>query len=99
MKKDPQASVTRIAKFIEADVSESVIDKVVAETCFDSMKKDDLANYSFSDKMAKPGLGDFMRKGEVGDWRNHLTTEQSAEIDQLYQEKLNDTGLVFDFGE
>ncbi len=99
LKKDPRSAVSRIAQFIGANVSESVIDKVVAETSFKSMSKDDTANYSMIDKFANPGATPFMRKGEVGDWRNHLSPEQSAEIDQLCQEKLKDTGLVFDFGE
>ncbi len=76
-----------------------MIDKVVAETSFGSMKKDDTANLSIVDKYANPDSGAFMRKGEVGDWRNHLTPEQSAEIDQLCKEKFKDTGLVFNFGE
>ncbi len=99
MKKDPRAAITRIATFIGAGISDEVIDKVVAETCFDSMKKDETANYSAIDFLVKPGSTTFMRKGEVGDWRNHLKPEQSAEIDQLCEEKLKDTGLVFDFGE
>ncbi len=99
MKKDPRTAITRIATFIGADISDEVIDKVVAETSFDSMKKDETANYSALNFIAKPGSTAFMRKGEVGDWRNHLTPEQSAEIDQLCQEKLKDTGLLFDFGE
>ncbi|XP_064393465.1 LOW QUALITY PROTEIN: amine sulfotransferase-like [Halichondria panicea] len=101
MKKDPRAAITRIATFIGADVSDEVIDKVVAETSFDSMKKDETANFSFVDKYltaTNPDSGAFMRKGEVGDWKNHLTPEQSAEIDQLCEEKLTDAGLVFDFG-
>ncbi len=38
--KDPRAAITRIATFIGAVISDAVIDKVVAETSFDSMKKD-----------------------------------------------------------
>ncbi len=99
MKKDPRTAITRIATFIGADISDEVIDKVVAETSFDSMKKDKTANYSALEYLFRPGSTAFMRKGEAGDWRNHLTPEQSAEIDQLCQEKLKDTGLLFDFGE
>ncbi len=99
IKKDPRAAITRIATFIGAEISDEVIDKVVAETSFDSMKKDETANYSVMDRLFNSGLTAFMRKGEVGDWRNHLTPEQSVEIDQLCQERLKDTGLVFDFGD
>ena len=99
MKKDPRLAVTRIAKFIEADVSDEVIDKVVAETSFDAMKKDKTANYSYTDSFATPGATPFMRKGVVGDWKNYFTPEQSAEIDKICAERLKGTGLVFDFGE
>lgn len=39
-----------------------------------------------------------MRKGEIGDWKNLFTPEQSAQIDQLVEEKLGKTGLVYDYG-
>ena len=41
----------------------------------------------------------FMRKGEVGDWKNYFTPEQSAEMDKVCPEKLNGSGLEFDFGD
>ena len=41
----------------------------------------------------------FMRKGSVGDWRNHFTDEQSARMDTEITRKLSGSGLQFDFGE
>ena len=35
----------------------------------------------------------FIRKGVVGDWKNHLTNEQSQEIDRLLKEKAGANGL------
>ena len=34
-----------------------------------------------------------MRKGVVGDWKNHFTEEQAKRYDQLVAEKLKGTGL------
>jgi hypothetical protein len=39
----------------------------------------------------------FMRKGEIGDWRNYFTFAQSEFFDAIYTEKLKDTGLSFQF--
>jgi hypothetical protein len=39
------------------------------------------------------------RKGIVGDWRNHFSTEQNERFDALYLEKMSGTSLQFDFGE
>ncbi len=98
MKKDLKAAVSRVARFIEVDVSDVQISEIAAMTTFDSMKNDNTANYSWDLLQLNPGSTPFMRKGEVGDWKNHLTKEQSTQIDKICKERLQDTGLVFDFG-
>ncbi|KAF3513990.1 hypothetical protein F2Q69_00009103 [Brassica cretica] len=37
----------------------------------------------------------FFRKGEVDDWKNHLTTEMQKKIDMVIQEKFQGSGLEF----
>ena len=41
----------------------------------------------------------FIRKGIIGDWKSHLTEEQSAKIDTIVTETFAGTGLVFDCGD
>ena len=99
MKKDLPTAVARIAKFIECDVTDEVITKVAEMTSFDVMKNDDTTNYSWSSlQRANSSAPAFMRKGEVGDWKNYFTPEQSAEMDKICRERLNGSGLKFDFG-
>ncbi|CAH2048051.1 unnamed protein product, partial [Thlaspi arvense] len=38
---------------------------------------------------------DYFRKGEVGDWKNHLTPEMENKLDMIIQEKLKGSGLKF----
>ncbi|XP_072042744.1 sulfotransferase 1C2-like [Amphiura filiformis] len=38
----------------------------------------------------------FMRKGKVGDWRNHFTVAQNQAMDALIEDKLKGTGLKFE---
>ncbi|KAF2320828.1 hypothetical protein GH714_031189 [Hevea brasiliensis] len=37
----------------------------------------------------------FFRKGKVGDWKNYLTAEMAARIDQITEQKFSDSGLAF----
>lgn len=91
MKEDLLKAVRDIAEFLEVDLSEDVIHKIALETSFDRMKKDDKANMSYVKKFE----GQFMRKGEVGDWKNFLTDDQSAEMDAICAARLKNTGLEF----
>ena len=98
MKKDLPAAVARVAKFIECDVTDEVIAIVATKTSFDVMKNDDTANYSWH-VPNNPTASPFMRKGEVGDWKNYFTPEQSADMDKICHERLGGSGLEFDFGD
>ena len=88
-------AIEKIAKFIGKELSQETIQCIAEQTTFTAMKKEGNANYNW-----KPHFkGEFLRKGQVGDWRNFFSKEQSDRFDALYAEKIAGSGLVFEFGE
>ena len=90
MKKDITSAVSRIARFIWQSVSQELVEEI-------SMKKDNSANYEWIRKYQKPSATNFLRKGEVGDWKNYFTPEQIARLDAVYEEKMKGSGLDFEY--
>ena len=43
------------------------------------------------------GKATFIRKGIIGDWKNHFTAEQSARMEAVCAERFKDTGLEFEY--
>jgi hypothetical protein len=37
----------------------------------------------------------FLRKGIIGDWRNHFTNEQSLRLNEEYMKRMDGSGLEF----
>ena len=91
MKKNLSSVVRQIAEFIGCSgVTQETIDEIVSRTTFQNMKDDTTANYSWK-------VPNFLRKGEVGDWKNYFTPEQSQEFDEVYAKRMAGSGLEFEF--
>ncbi|XP_061115082.1 cytosolic sulfotransferase 3-like [Conger conger] len=61
---------------------------------FDAMKNNRMTNYSTIDVLDFK-ISPFMRKGKVGDWKNHFTVYQNEQFDKEYQKKMMNTTLLF----
>ncbi|XP_035414002.1 sulfotransferase 1C4 [Cygnus atratus] len=96
MKENPERQIQKIMKFMEKDLEQEVLNKIIHNTSFEIMKENPMANYTkdfvgLMDHSVSP----FMRKGVVGDWKNYFTVAQNKKFDEDYNKKMADTSLVF----
>jgi hypothetical protein len=97
MKHDHAGNVAKLASFLDLQADSHLIDLVVTLSSFKSMTSNETTNFDWVPQKAdKPK---HFRKGDIGDWRNHFSAEQSQQMDDLFMEKMKGTGLQFDFGD
>ena len=94
MKRDLPTAVAQIAKFINQDISKELVEEIAHKTTFANMKNDSSV---IVNTVRKPTGTDFLRKGEVGDWKNYFTPEQATRLDAVYDKKLKGTGIDLEF--
>ena len=97
MKQNLPQAVRQIASFLKANLSDDITDKISTLCDFDSMKLDKTANKSWTKLHRNEEVPSFFRKGIVGDWKNFLSPEQSAQKDSICAERLKDMGLEFEY--
>lgn len=86
MKEDLVGSLQRITKFFSIPLTNEKIEEIAGQSTFSAMLE--------SSKNTHGNLSNvFFRKGEIGDWRNHFSDEQSKEMDEMFQKKLAGTKL------
>lgn len=96
MKEDLAREIRRVKDFLELDLSEDIVQKIAHQTSFKVMKDNPMANYdTVPEKIFDKKKSIFMRKGEVGDWKNYFTVAQREEFDADYQRKMEGTTLRF----
>ncbi len=93
IKNNQKDAVLKIAKFLEEEFAvklrennDFILNKVIENSTIDSMKSnlDSVSGYS---------LDFLMRKGVVGDWRNHFNKEESDLVDEKVRQLFSGTGL------
>ncbi len=97
MKNDHAGNVARLASFLDLQVDSQLIERVVALSSFKSMTSNETTNFDWVPQ--KADVPKHFRKGDIGDWRNHFSAEQSQQMDTLFMEKMKNTSLQFDFGD
>lgn len=95
MKKNLKEAVTQLANFLGKQLSDDQINSIVQHCSFKEMSKNKSTNWSeFRSKgLIDENVSKFMRKGEVGDWKNHFTVSQNEAFDELLKTRLNDCDL------
>ncbi len=92
MKKDLDSVIRRLIKFLEVDPpSDEKLELLKREVSFSGMQNNTSVNKS---KEIGPG---FIRKGVVGDWRNHFSEEANKEWDEWIEEELEGSDFRFQF--
>ncbi|XP_061112772.1 cytosolic sulfotransferase 1-like [Conger conger] len=91
---DIDRELDRVCSFLGVCPTEEERHQVKEGVEFDTMKNNRMANYSTSDVMDFK-ISPFMRKGKVGDWKNHFTVYQNEQFDKEYRKKMMSTTLRF----
>lgn len=96
MKRDLAGSIRKVAKFLGKELTDIQVENLVGHLSFKSMKDNPSTNMEAMRGMAFTGpKGSFIRKGEVGDWKNHFTDEMDARMNQAIEKHFKDSGLSF----
>ncbi|KAB5567677.1 hypothetical protein PHYPO_G00235630 [Pangasianodon hypophthalmus] len=86
--------VEQLCSFLGLSTPAEEKERITKGVHFDAMKQNDMTNYStFSHMDFK--ISPFMRKGKVGDWKNHFTVAQNEQFDEHYWRKMKNTTLQF----
>ncbi|KAI5660067.1 hypothetical protein M9H77_28860 [Catharanthus roseus] len=94
--------IKKLAEFMNQPFSEEEEDKGVPQKIMELCSFGNLSGLEVNKRgkhNSEKGLGinnsAYFRKGEIGDWKNYLTSEMAETIDRISEEKFGNYGLGF----
>jgi hypothetical protein len=93
LREDFEATVVRIARFLDYPLSQELLARIREKTSFQAMKQDEFSNMHEIEE-----LTEFFRQGQVGSWKDLFTVAQNENFDAVYRKRLNGSDLDFKFG-
>ncbi|XP_026322931.1 sulfotransferase 1C2 [Hyposmocoma kahamanoa] len=102
MKRDLPSVIRKTAAFLGKTLTDSQVDKLCDHLSFQNMKKNRAVNLeailekSFGKSYLEETTLRFIRKGEIGDWKNYMSDDLSRRFDQWAEQHIQGTGLSFE---
>lgn len=102
VKRNLPSVIKECAKFLNVDyeLSPEQMDQICDHLKFDKMQSNPAVNLdpviNSNNKISNNNVK-FIRKGQIGDWKNHLSPELSEKIDQWTRKNTDGTGLEFEY--
>ncbi|KAL2546596.1 Cytosolic sulfotransferase 6 [Forsythia ovata] len=98
LKEEPNLHLRRLAELLGCPFSADEEETGMVEEILKLCSFNNLSNLEINKSTEKLAYGmenkTFFRRGEVGDWKNHLTTEMAKKIDQITEQKFSGSGLL-----
>lgn len=86
MKQDLSENIRKVSSFYGFSLTDAQVQQIADASTFKAMKESSASSHG--------NMGNvFFRKGEVGDWKNHFTPEQSREMDEVFNKRLAGTKI------
>lgn len=97
MKKDLRTSIEKVAMFMEKKIPDQKMELLLDHLSFDNMKKNSACNLEsiLKLKTGEVESDQFIRKGEIGDWKNYLSPDMCEKFDEYVVTNTKGTGLTF----
>lgn len=104
MKRDLPSTIHQCAEFL--GVSDKLNDEEVSRMCdhlnFAKMQRNQAVNLEplynpEGEDAVEKNSAKFIRKGQIGDWKNYMTDEMSERFDEWIDLHSSGTGLEFDY--
>ncbi|XP_047035973.1 luciferin sulfotransferase [Helicoverpa zea] len=102
MKRDLPSVVRKTAEFLNKELTDTQVDKLCDHLSFQNMKTNRAVNLeailekSFGVSYLESTDLRFIRKGEIGDWKNHMSDDLSRRFDEWAEQHLKGTELSFE---
>ncbi len=93
MKRDLRSAVQQIAEHCHVTLTSEQLDRIAEHSEFKKMRTSHAVKSAF--EVYGVPVTDVLRKGEVGDWRNLFTPEQSIYVDAEIAKYFDPIGLKF----